>query len=78
MDAGSEPARARDGSPDDSRLVDVPNAEPGVEVLRRKLDAAIHASAWIAVKAIHERIVEAERAKVVDLGAERARRRIVG
>jgi hypothetical protein len=44
------------------------------EVLRAKLDAAIVAEAWEAVKAIRERIVEIERAGVVDLDAERARR----
>jgi hypothetical protein len=40
-----------------------PNAEPflTLEVLRRKLDAAILAEAWEAVKAIRERIIEVER-----------------
>jgi hypothetical protein len=46
-----------------------------VVVLRRKLDAAIVAEAWDAVKAIRERIVEVERAGVVDLEVERARLR---
>jgi hypothetical protein len=32
-----------------------------VDLLRRKLDAAIVAEAWDAVKAIRERIVQAER-----------------
>jgi hypothetical protein len=47
-------------------------AAPSVETLRRKLDAAIVAEAWDAVKAIRDRIVEAERAEaknVVDLVA---------
>jgi hypothetical protein len=35
--------------------------EPTVDVLRRKLDTAIVAEAWAAVKVIRERIVEAER-----------------
>jgi hypothetical protein len=43
-------------------------------VLRRKLDAAIDAEQWAAVPVIRERIREAERAGVVDLEAERARR----
>jgi hypothetical protein len=46
-------------------------------VLRRKLDAAIVAEQWAAVKIIRERIVEAERAEcknVVDLVAHRRER----
>lgn len=34
--------------------------EPSVETFRRKLDAAIIAEAWEAVKAIRERILELE------------------
>ena len=53
----------------------MPRDEPlTVEILRRKLDAAIVAEAWDAVKAIRERIIEVERADVVDLARERARR----
>jgi hypothetical protein len=45
-----------------SKDLAIRNPEPlTVEVLRRKLDAAIVAEAWDAVKAIRERIVEAER-----------------
>lgn len=47
---------------------------PTVEVLRAKLDAAIVAEAWDAVKVIRERMKQVERAGVVDLAAERARR----
>ena len=43
--------------------------------LRAKLDAAILSEAWDAVRAIKQRIDELERASVVDLAAERARRR---
>jgi hypothetical protein len=72
---GSQPAPRRDGSPVESRPVVKPNAEPPtLEVLRRKLDAAIVAEAWDAVKAIRERIIEEERTNVVDLEAERVRR----
>jgi hypothetical protein len=46
-----------------------------VETLRAKLDAAIVAERWDAVAAIRARIVEVERAGVVDLERERARRR---
>jgi hypothetical protein len=35
-----------------------------IDALRRKLDAAIDAEAWEAVKIIRERIVEVERAQV--------------
>jgi hypothetical protein len=45
-----------------------------LDVLRAKLDAAILAEAWDAVRVIRDRIVEIERAGVVDLGAERAKR----
>jgi hypothetical protein len=52
-----------------------PNPEPlTVEVLRRKLYAAIDAEAWDAVPTIRELLREAERVGVVDLDAERARR----
>jgi len=72
---GSQPAPRRDGSPAESRPVVKPMAEPpSVEVLRRKMDAAIVAEAWDAVKAIRERIIEEERTNVVDLEAERVRR----
>ncbi len=54
------------------------NAEPlTVAVLWRKLDAAIVAEAWDAVKAIQQRIVALERGaagNVVDLAAERGKR----
>jgi hypothetical protein len=46
---------------------------PSVEVLRRKLDAAIVAEAWDAVKAIRERIVEVERAEAGNVVAFRRR-----
>jgi hypothetical protein len=56
----------------------VPNAEPiTIEVLRAKLDAAIWAEAWEAVKAIRERIGHAERTaagNVLNLAEERQRR----
>ncbi len=48
---------------------------PALDVLRAKLDAAIVAEAWDAVRVIHARIAELERAAVVDLGAERDRRK---
>jgi hypothetical protein len=38
-------------------------ATPSVETLRQKLDAAIVAEAWDAVKAIRQRIIEVERAE---------------
>jgi hypothetical protein len=48
---------------------------PEVDVLRRKLDAAIVAEEWEAVKIIHGRIVEVERdampANVIHLGERR-------
>ena len=52
------------------------NADPVLDLptLRRKLDAAILAEAWEAVKAVRERITELERAAVVNLETERARR----
>jgi hypothetical protein len=55
----------------------VANAILTVEILRRKLDAAIMAEAWEAVKAIRERIVQAEREEagnVVDLSSKVRRR----
>jgi hypothetical protein len=53
-----------------------PTPEVGLtlDVLRAKLDAAILAEAWDAVKAIGERIREVERAGVLDLDAARRRR----
>jgi len=48
-----------------------------VEVLRRKLDAAIVAEAWDAVKAVRERLIEAERneaGNVVALDPKRRQR----
>jgi hypothetical protein len=52
-----------------------PRTEPlTLAVLRAKLDAAIVAEAWEAVKTIRERIVQAERSaagNVVDMGARR-------
>jgi hypothetical protein len=58
------------------QLATVGRSEPGVDIatLRRKLDAAIVAEAWPAVKVIHDLIVEHERAAVVDLAAERQKR----
>ena len=47
---------------------------PSTDGLRRALDAAIIAQRWDAVTAIHARIAELERADVVDLGTERAKR----
>jgi hypothetical protein len=44
-------------------------------VLRRKLDRAIMAEAWDAVKAIRERIAEVERAAAGNVVALDARRR---
>jgi len=44
-------------------------------VLRRKLDAAIDAEAWEAVKAIRERMVDAEREAAGNVVALDARRR---
>jgi hypothetical protein len=46
-----------------------------LDVLRAKLDRAIVAEAWDAVKAIRERIVALEREGVVELDEERKRRR---
>ena len=43
--------------------------------LRAKLDAAILAEAWDAVKAIKARVDELEREGVIDLERERHRRR---
>jgi len=45
-----------------------------LETLRAKLDRAIESEAWPAVTAIAARIREAERAGVVELAAERAKR----
>jgi hypothetical protein len=53
---------------------EVDHVPPTLDVLRRKLDAAIVAEAWDAVKAIRERIVEVERRAVIDLEAEARRR----
>ena len=75
MDDGSQPLRTGDDSPDAPRPVAMPNAEPSIDVLRRKLDSAILAERWDAVRVIRDRIVEVERLGVVDLDAERARRR---
>jgi hypothetical protein len=56
----------------------MPNAEPiTIEVLRAKLDRAIIAEEWEAVKAIRERIGEVERVpagNVLNLAEERLRR----
>jgi hypothetical protein len=61
----------------DSRSFALGDAKPpSIETLRAKLDAAIVAEAWEAVKAIRERIVEVEReqaANVVDLVPRRGR-----
>jgi len=62
----------------DARTGPPQNAEPlTVAVLRRKLDAAIVAEAWDAVKAIQQRIVVLEReaaGNVVALDAARGKR----
>jgi hypothetical protein len=53
-------------------------AQPDVVTLRRKLDAAIVAEAWDAVKAIRERIAQVEREEagnVVSLVERRKRDR---
>jgi hypothetical protein len=50
------------------------NDSPSLETLRTKLDAAIVAERWDAVAAIRARIVELERASVIDLAAVRAKR----
>jgi hypothetical protein len=47
------PTNSRPGEPETALTIDV---------LRRKLDAAIVAEAWEAVKAIRERMIEVERA----------------
>lgn len=68
--AGSHPSERPEPKPEASE-------RPSVAVLRAKLDAAIVAEAWHAVKAIRERIAEAERdeadasGKVVSLDARR-------
>jgi hypothetical protein len=53
----------------------LPNAEPiTIEILRSKLDRAIVAERWEAVKTIRERIAQIERAaatNVIDLDARR-------
>jgi hypothetical protein len=73
--AGAEPPRPSPGSGGTSADPVVPNAEPlSIEVLRRKLDAAIDAEEWPAVSVIRERIRELETANVVSLADERARR----
>ena len=46
-----------------------------LDVLRAKLDAAIVAEQWAAVAVIGERIRQVERAGVVDLEAEREKRK---
>jgi hypothetical protein len=51
------------------------HAPPPLEVLRAKLDRAIVAEAWDAVKVIAARIRELERADVVNLATERAKRK---
>jgi hypothetical protein len=55
-DAGTNPATVRDPGQvrDDSFVLTI-------EVLRQKLDRAIVAEAWDAVKAIRERMIEVER-----------------
>jgi hypothetical protein len=45
--------------------------KPSVETFRAKLDAAIVAEAWDAVKAIRERIVELERTQAGNVVALR-------
>ncbi len=70
------------GSPDATYhclpLLAVQRSEPiTVDLLRRKLDAAIVAEAWDAVKAIRERILRAERdeaGNVVALSGRRIQR----
>jgi hypothetical protein len=74
-----EPESARVSEPlaVDSRTLVEPEPKVTVDLLRRKLDAAILAEAWEAVKVIRERIVEVElpRARrVVDLGPRSHRR----
>ena len=64
----SRPISARvDGL--DSRL------DSRLDSLRASLDAAIIAQQWGAVEAIHSRMIELERAGVIDLEHERAKRR---
>jgi integrase len=55
-------------------VVETMHIAPTLEVLRAKLDAAILAEAWSSVSVIAARIREIERAAVVDLDRERARR----
>ena len=56
--------RVSAGVAGDSADLAVPNAETlSVEVLRRKLDAAILVEAWDAVKVIRDRIAQADRAE---------------
>jgi hypothetical protein len=82
---GSEARNASDveiESPDALGLTSPPKPtatttrpEPlSIEVLRQRLDAAIDAEQWGAVSVIRERIRDGERADVVDLDRERARR----
>jgi hypothetical protein len=75
--AKSEPSRGHDGSQGSPRRLADPIAKPPTFAeLRRKLDAAIMAEQWEAVKAIRERIVQAEREEAGNVVAIGARRRL--
>jgi hypothetical protein len=69
----TKPEKSHNDSPTNPGVPGTP-APPTLEVLRAKLDAAIVAEAWDAVKAIRDRMAEMQRADVVDLAGERARR----
>jgi hypothetical protein len=76
---GPEPAIASEPTSASSRPSETREAEPvTVDVLQRKLDAAILAEAWHALKTIRERIAQVERTEagnVVPIEGARRRRR---
>jgi hypothetical protein len=64
-EAGGIPTASRRVADRPGHVATSPGSEPPqltVDVLRQKLDTAILAEAWDAVKVIRERLVEAERA----------------
>lgn len=73
---GAESEPARDSAPalGGSRPFAEAEPKPSLEVLRRKLDAAIVAEAWDAVKAIRDRMGEVEREAAGNVLAFPARR----
>lgn len=62
------------GSVKSDSIIEHGQSPISLEMLRSKLDAAIVAERWDAVAAIRARIVEVERADVIDLERERKRR----